>query len=1263
MSWNLLAVLLVAVISVNCETYYVVPIASVNNCPQNKYCYTLSHYLSSVDKYFHSNVVFYFMEGTHLLDRQVSISNLNNLTFRNWIDSNVVISCNGRVGGFSIKYSQQVYLIGIVVANCVANATSNNAILNLDRVSLFVFLHSSVQNNSGVGMSVNNVNFLIIRNSSFLHNGLDRFDVAAGNLLVSSYSSHFRCTIANSDFQYGKGYYGCLTIAMYYSNISITIENIVVNHGLAYNTRGSANINVYIVGSNIDLIHLYDINSSYGVSIDSFDSQGGGFYFAMVNSTCYSHTSIKAINVKLSGNYARSGGGMFVYFSASHNCIVNFDNISLINNGGYFKLNNRLEVCSDGGGVLIQNYINCTNTSVSITNAKFKGNVALNGGAFNYAGSCETSVLINNSSFEGNIGFIGAAVVGYFISLSNADCNFKLVDVTVQGNTRYSVEDMKIIMSQSFSYNVNFRHSNINGALVFASDDKPYSISVQNLVVKNNFNVSGMVLRGCNVKFAGNKNVFINNSSPRVGGGLVILTINNYFEVNDGNHLYFINNTAGVYGGAIYVMDTSIEQYDVSYLDFSYNYDYDYYKCIFNTNQTFDKIHNISNHLVSFKGNKASLSGDDVYGGSYHICNVIPNNVHIKDQLKCPLTKYWTLDAKGTIASSPFAVCLCVDGTKNCTVRSINKFVFPGQTLTISLVTVGSCAGISPGSIISSIEGGDLFLVSRDQLTTTHCKSFAYTSSQIHPTANITINSAGSTFDNSGILIKMTYLKCPIGFHLSTNGTGSCVCNNALSDNDVHCNIDDTVKPFTRKGNNWISYINSSQQGTNCTVVHIGCPFDYCNSSNVSFSLTFPKPQCALKRSGVLCGHCQHGLSLMLGSNQCTHCNNTYISLLAVFILAGIILMFILIVLNLTVSTGVINGLLFYANIVKLNEPVFFPTTQYFPLLKQFIFWLNLDLGIETCFFNGLNGYWKTWLQFVFPIYLWFLALVVIIGCHYSLRLSRICSRNAVPVLVTLFLMSYTKLLRNITNVFMFTRLVCNKHQWYVWTIDGNVRYFSTLHVILFIFSIILLLIGAVYTLLVLMSQWLQRCSFVMMKIKPIVDAHCGPYKTNCQFWTGFLLVIRLLLAALFSYTTSTLPQVNSFIIAVTVLLLLCLSSLMGGIYRSRKLNGLELISYVNLGLMSIGSSFQHKYMQTIVSNVSVAIAFVLLLIIFAVSCKPYCSKFVANLHGRNSTQHEIPLIVGDENTTVDNSPGSPARVLMRRESLIFDFTEDLKEQ
>jgi hypothetical protein len=51
---------------------------------------------------------------------------------------------------------------------------------------------------------------------------------------------------------------------------------------------------------------------------------------------------------------------------------------------------------------------------------------------------------------------------------------------------------------------------------------------------------------------------------------------------------------------------------------------------------------------------------------------------------------------------------------------------------------------------------------------------------------------------------------------------------------------------------------------------------------------------------------------------------------------------------NLTISTGSINGLLFYANIIKLNQPVSFNGTS-IPVLTQFISWINLDFGIETC--------------------------------------------------------------------------------------------------------------------------------------------------------------------------------------------------------------------------------------------------------------------------------------------------------------------------
>ena len=86
-------------------------------------------------------------------------------------------------------------------------------------------------------------------------------------------------------------------------------------------------------------------------------------------------------------------------------------------------------------------------------------------------------------------------------------------------------------------------------------------------------------------------------------------------------------------------------------------------------------------------------------------------------------------------------------------------------------------------------------------------------------------------------------------------------------------------------------------------------------------------------------------------------------------------------ILNFTVSTGTINGLIFFANIVRANQAVFFPTgvTNSF-LSIIFIAWLNLDLGISVCFYNGLDAYAKIWLQFVFPFYIWFMVIAVIIS-------------------------------------------------------------------------------------------------------------------------------------------------------------------------------------------------------------------------------------------------------------------------------------------
>ena len=56
-----------------------------------------------------------------------------------------------------------------------------------------------------------------------------------------------------------------------------------------------------------------------------------------------------------------------------------------------------------------------------------------------------------------------------------------------------------------------------------------------------------------------------------------------------------------------------------------------------------------------------------------------------------------------------------------------------------------------------------------------------------------------------------------------------------------------------------------------------------------------------------------------------------------------------------TVAVGLINGFIFYANIVAANSAIFFQSLETsFPTV--FVAWLYLDIGIDTCFLKGLDA-------------------------------------------------------------------------------------------------------------------------------------------------------------------------------------------------------------------------------------------------------------------------------------------------------------------
>ena len=368
--------------------------------------------------------------------------------------------------------------------------------------------------------------------------------------------------------------------------------------------------------------------------------------------------------------------------------------------------------------------------------------------------------------------------------------------------------------------------------------------------------------------------------------------------------------------------------------------------------------------------------------------------------------------------------------------------------------------------------------------------------------------------------VNISFNPCPLTFTLTTEPPFRCDCNQLLKSlQTVHCHIQDQT--ITRSGLVWVGRTSSDNE-TVAAGHH--CPFNYCSREESHVNLNDPDSQCNYNHSGTLCGGCQPGLSLALGSNQCLPCSSKYISLLFPFSLAGVSLVFFIKLLDLTISQGTLNGLIFYANIIKSNEELFIEANN--SALTVFISWLNLDLGVETCFFDGLTAYSKTWLQFVFPLYIWSIVALIIILAKYSDRVAKVMGNNSVPELATLFLLSYSKLYRTIIKALNWSTIMILtlQNSEAVWSADGNLDYLDVMHSPLFVAAIgTLLFLWLPYTLLLFLGQWLHRCNSnlivcMLAMIKPFLDAHYGPLRDNHRYWFRALLLVRstiLLLSAL----------------------------------------------------------------------------------------------------------------------------------------------------
>ncbi len=611
---------------------------------------------------------------------------------------------------------------------------------------------------------------------------------------------------------------------------------------------------------------------------------------------------------------------------------------------------------------------------------------------------------------------------------------------------------------------------------------------------------------------------------------------------------------------------------------------------------------NYQNRFNMFMNNNtATLSGEDIYGGLLDRCTVSQNAEYDISSGLDYIHNTIKSSTELSISSRPVQVMFC---NNDYNIISTRK----GKTFKISFMAVDQVGNPMNATIRSSViteSGvGRLREGQAEQKVGNQCTELEYNVFSQDSSAQVELYAEGPCI-NLGIsrqLINISFqpCTCPIGLKpIQSDTECKCDCDLDLQQRHQITNCSEENGTIKLDSNIWIEFINTTN-GTGYVVSN--CVFDYCIEKPFDISLSNPDEQCAYNRSGVLCGECEPGLSVMFATSNCKECSNLYLLLLIPFALAGILLVALILVLNITIATGNIHGLIFYANIVAANRVIFLLNITNF--LTVFISWVNLDLGIETCFYDGMNSQAKVLLQLVFPAYLFFLILLIIILSKYFDSFSKLLSnRNPVAALGTLVLLSYSKLLRFIIAALQYRVLdYPDDTSDIVWLYDGNVQYFTPNHIPRFVAAAIILIAGGLFTVLLFFGQWLPHCSKVMKWTKNtkyigFMDAYHAPFTPKHRYWVGlllFALIVHNLVAAMAPDTS--LPVLSSGCIAVGLI------SLNNGVYKKKLTEYLEVLFLLNLGILSIGTSYvveTHQQQETL-ANVSMSIAFILFVTIIS---------------------------------------------------------------
>ena len=606
--------------------------------------------------------------------------------------------------------------------------------------------------------------------------------------------------------------------------------------------------------------------------------------------------------------------------------------------GVVFKYNKAVGINARGGGVVIivaffQDSLGSFQSSpenifdlVDIVRSNFSCNSALQGGGIFFYTTLQNvsdvRILVRDTIFTDNVAFLGSAMYAFHFQsvVNHRERYIYLEDITASGNTFLAAEVSENLPEITGVFIVS-HSSNITvvGTAGKGCNFHNNTVSVI-LAVRTNVILRGWIAFGDNRGFRGGALSLIGNS---------ILFIHNESTIS------FLRNKAFREGGAIYINSLG------SFISIACAIQFFGEKHI---RILYDDLQ-LLKVSITFSNNSAEIAGNSVFGNPLSFCQFIPitsiindfNAIRIRQSsIKKVFNFRDTIRNKlSELNSVQEFICLCPTVTlhKNCPLHHVlDHTVIPGDTIAVYLNPVDS-AVVPVASLLYSFprSANSSDPVSHDSHQdirplpglSQNCSLVEFT---IFAPENIIVHI--DLFANIGrqnVTVELNTTSCPSGFKLGlidSRNRLSCLCSDFIKASlKSTCNM--TNYTVARPTNYWVG-TRTEDSGDQIVQFVSTCPTDYCREDVTDIDLRVPDQLCAEGRTGTLCGACREGLSSVFGTVECQKCSNAWLAIILLLALLGIVVLISGLLLDLTITHGLINGPLFYCYIVMVNSNIFF---------------------------------------------------------------------------------------------------------------------------------------------------------------------------------------------------------------------------------------------------------------------------------------------------------------------------------------------------